>query len=130
MGSTYSLICLNCGYELELLWGTGMFFPTPENLPDMVPEADRERVQQLLAREDRGKVQISRELFSCPDCHLPASYLNWRIETGDGEVHQPEYFCEACRARLEPSDSEQFQLPTSCPVCGSEQVLRGSGDWD
>ncbi|MGB2963677.1 MAG: hypothetical protein WBB69_06790 [Anaerolineales bacterium] len=128
MGDLFSLCCQDCGYSVELMLGVGMMFTTPENLPRMVSKSRREKVQELLKREDLTRVQYSYDLFFCPKCNLQASRLNFQIEFGEGEVYQPYFLCSRCRTRLVIDTNPHQRRP--CPYCGSEDVYYNIGEWD
>jgi DNA-directed RNA polymerase subunit RPC12/RpoP len=128
MGDLFSLFCQDCGYEVELLSGIGMMYSSLENVLFLVSKARREKVKKLIQREDLSEVHYKQTIYSCPDCSLQESRLNYRIEYGEGEVYQPYFLCSRCRTRL--AEDDQPRLTDHCPVCDSKNVLTGYGIWD
>jgi DNA-directed RNA polymerase subunit RPC12/RpoP len=128
MGSLFNIFCQDCGYALKLMWGVGMGYPRPEDLPAMLPRRQREKVRELIERADCTAVHFGWELMICPRCGLPASRLNYRIEFQNGETQQTAPRCSSCRAGLVKTD----QLPEikACPRCGSGRLMQGMGEWD
>ena len=52
MGDIFSLYCQGCGYGVELRTGVGMLFGSLENVLFLVSKPRREKVKELLRRED------------------------------------------------------------------------------
>jgi len=128
MGDLFSLYCQDCGYDVELLTGVGMMYSSLENVLFLVSDARREEVKELLQRDDLSSVAYKQTIFTCPECSLQESRFNYRIEYGDGEVYQPYFLCSRCRTKLVEDD--QPRIIDQCPVCGSKNVMAGSGVWD
>ena len=128
MGDLFSLYCQDCGYEVELHSGVGMMYSSLENVLFLVSKARREKVKELLRREDLSAVSYKHTIFTCPECSLQDSRFNFRIEYGEGEVYQPYFLCSHCRTRLVEDD--QPRITDQCPVCGSMNVMTGFGVWD
>ena len=128
MGDILILYCQDCGYSAELLHGRGMTFPSLEQVIFRVSKPRREKVLELLKREDLSSVGYGPEIFICPECNLQGSRFDFRIEYGEGEVYQPYFLCSQCRTRL-VLDANPHQ-PRPCPCCGSKDVYLNIGDWD
>lgn len=128
MGDLFSLYCQDCGYGVELRTGVGMLFGSMENVLFLVSKSRREKVKELLQRVDLASVQYSHTIFTCPECTLQGSRFNYRIKYGEGEVYQPYFLCSHCRTQLEEADYPRNTK--HCPVCGSKNVITGSGCWD
>ncbi len=128
MGNKLILACQGCGYYAELMHGRGMTFRSLEQILSRVSMPRREKVLELLKREDLSSVGFGPEIFICPECSLQGSRFNYRLEYGDGEVYQPYFLCSRCRTRL-VVDPNPYQ-PRPCPCCGSEDVYLNIGEWD
>ena len=121
MGHGITVESKSCNYEDTFSLGIGMMYFSLENVISLVSPHRREKVLNLLKRQDSFAMDYDQKMFVCPSCNTLAERFDFSIAYGAGQIYKPYFRCPKCRKKL--VSLEEAIESTSCPQCGEKTLI-------
>jgi Zn finger protein HypA/HybF involved in hydrogenase expression len=122
MGQGYSFRCKQCGYEEDLLDGSGFMvhgLSVEEYLshPFMkFHHATHRKILRLKEKINGLQIYCAYKDFICPSCNIPFSKLYIEVYKNTRTYHQSYFRCKNCHKELEEQKIDLTRI-YRCPKC-------------
>ena len=127
MGSGFTVVCSNCGWDETYGLGIGMMYYPGNNelLTKLAPQRQRNRVRALLSESPPNIISYWHGLYVCPQCNTLHKRFYIMIEKDSCTLYETHFRCARCRSTLVEvcEDIEDMDVTTyNCRCCGQQTL--------
>ena len=131
MGIGFGLLCEKCGYEKDVMLGSGFSHGDPEGIIESCTKYDQISIKEIFT-DDMEIEQEGYSLYQCRKCYSLSNTYHLKLIKDGKEIYKTKRTCNICKIkkkRIAANEStwDVYKVPEKyelrCPKCEENPLL-------